>query len=88
MDGGVLSGASARAAHGLGRLVGGRAGGAAPVGAVRDVRLLKAMLVSKGWREGRSLRYLEAAGADHSECAWAARAPQMLEFLFPREKRL
>ncbi len=60
--------------------------GAGPVGSIRDVRLLKAMLVGKGWRDGRSLHYLEAAGADHSERAWAARAPQMLEFLFPRNK--
>jgi predicted alpha/beta superfamily hydrolase len=59
--------------------------GAAPCGAVRDVRLLKAMLVSKGWREGRSLHYLEAEGAGHSERSWAARAPQMLEWLFPRK---
>jgi hypothetical protein len=42
------------------------------------------MLVGKGWREGHNLHYVEAHGADHSEAAWAARAPAMLEFLFPR----
>ncbi len=60
--------------------------GSAPFGSVRDVRLLKAMLVVKGWREGRNLHYVEASGADHSEAAWAARAPAMLELLFPRNQ--
>jgi predicted alpha/beta superfamily hydrolase len=60
--------------------------GTTPFGSIRDVRLLKAMLVSKGWREGRSLHYEEVSGADHSERAWADRAPRMLEFLFPRSK--
>jgi predicted alpha/beta superfamily hydrolase len=56
-----------------------------PAHSIRDVRLLKALLVSKGWREGRNLHYLEAEGADHSERAWAARLPQVLEYLFPRK---
>lgn len=59
--------------------------GSAPFSSIRDVRLLKATLVSKGWREGRNLAYLEAAGADHSERAWAERVPHMLQFLFPRK---
>jgi predicted alpha/beta superfamily hydrolase len=59
--------------------------GSTRTGSLRDVRLLKAMLVGKGWREGRNLHYVEAEGADHSERAWAARAPGMLEFLFPRD---
>ncbi len=58
--------------------------GAAPLGSIRDARLLKAMLVTKGWREGRTLHYFEADGADHSERAWAARVPRALEWLFPR----
>lgn len=58
--------------------------GSTPFGSIRDVRLLKAMLVGKGWREGRSLRYVEEAGAGHNEKAWASRTPGMLEFLFPR----
>lgn len=52
---------------------------------LRDARLLKALLVSKGWREGRNLMYEEAEGAGHSEGAWAARLPRILEFLFPRK---
>ncbi|MGC4055802.1 MAG: alpha/beta hydrolase-fold protein [Paludibaculum sp.] len=59
--------------------------GSAPFSSTRDVRLLKATLVSKGWREGRNLHYLEAEGADHSERAWADRLPAMLQFLFPRK---
>ena len=60
--------------------------GDTPFHSVRDVRLLKAMLVSKGWRDGRTLRYSEVEGADHSERAWAGRAPAMLEFLYPRNR--
>lgn len=51
----------------------------------RDVRLLRDILISKGWRLGLNLHYLEAVGADHSERAWAARVPGMLEFLYPRK---
>jgi predicted alpha/beta superfamily hydrolase len=61
--------------------------GDSPFSSVRDVRLLRAMLVSRGWRDGGNLHYQEAAGADHNERAWAARAPQMLEFLFPRKAK-
>ncbi len=60
--------------------------GSAPFSSTRDVRLLKAMLVSKGWREGRNLHYCEVEGADHSERSWAERAPRMLEWLFPRTR--
>jgi enterochelin esterase-like enzyme len=59
--------------------------GGAPGAHLRDTRLLKALLVSKGWREGRNLIYREVEGADHSEAAWAARFPQVVEFLFPRK---
>jgi predicted alpha/beta superfamily hydrolase len=56
-----------------------------PFGSVRDVRLLKAMLVSNGWREGRSLSYLEDPGGTQSEASRAARVPRMLAFLYPRK---
>lgn len=59
--------------------------GVASFGSMRDVRLLKAMMVGKGWREGRTLHYEEVEGADHSERAWAARFPEMLKFLYPRK---
>ena len=53
--------------------------------ALPDARLLKEALERKGWREGESLGYMEAEGADHSEGAWAQRVAPMLQFLFPRQ---
>ena len=64
----------------------GTAEGEKPFHSIRDARLLKALLVTKGWREGSTLHYSEVGGADHSERAWAARAPEMLEFLYPRKR--
>ncbi len=48
-------------------------------------RLLKERLIGKGWKPGKDLKYVEAEGAEHNERAWADRAEQMLEFLFPRK---
>ena len=56
-----------------------------PFPSIRDVRLLKAMLVTRGWREGRNLHYFEVDGGRHSESYWATRFPQVLEFLYPRK---
>ena len=50
---------------------------------VDGARLLKETLVKKSWRLGKDLKYFEAEGAEHNERAWAARAEQILEFLFP-----
>lgn len=50
---------------------------------VNGARILRDALVSKGWKPGKDLNYLEAAGAEHNERAWAARVGPMLEFLFP-----
>lgn len=50
----------------------------------RDTRQLRDLLISKGWREGRNLKYVEAPDHGHNEWAWARRVPQMLRFLFPR----
>jgi predicted alpha/beta superfamily hydrolase len=52
---------------------------------VNGARLLKETLIKKGWKPGKDLKYFEAEGAEHNERAWAARAEQMLEFLFPRK---
>jgi predicted alpha/beta superfamily hydrolase len=54
--------------------------------ALPDVRLLKEALEQKGWREGLSLGYMEADGADHSEGSWAQRVAPMLKFLFPAQQ--
>ncbi|MEP6743101.1 MAG: alpha/beta hydrolase-fold protein [bacterium] len=52
---------------------------------VNDARLLKDVLVKKGWKLGKDLNYFEAAGAEHNEGAWAARVEVILRFLFPRK---
>ena len=50
--------------------------------ALDDARLLKAALVGAGWTPGRDLRYAEYEGATHSEAAWAARFPAVVEWLY------
>jgi predicted alpha/beta superfamily hydrolase len=56
-------------------------GGREGFNALKDTRALRDKLKAKGWGEGE-LKYHEDRRADHSERAWAARAPMMLEFLF------
>ena len=51
---------------------------------VPDARALHGALLEAGWDPAR-VRYVEAPGAGHSGRAWAARAPDMLRFLFPPE---
>jgi predicted alpha/beta superfamily hydrolase len=53
--------------------------------ATADARTLRDALVSKGWRLDADLKYFEAAGAKHSETAWAQRVEPMLKFLFPKK---
>jgi predicted alpha/beta superfamily hydrolase len=53
--------------------------------AVPDARTLRDSLLTKGWRIGQDLAYMEAKGAQHNEVAWAERVAPMLEFLFPAE---
>jgi predicted alpha/beta superfamily hydrolase len=54
-------------------------------GTLRDVRRLGRLLVRKGFRRRRAaspaLRYVEDAGARHTEAAWAWRLEGALEFL-------
>jgi len=52
---------------------------------IDDARLLRDALVRRGWRLGKDLNYVEAAGAEHNEAAWAARVEGILTFLFPRK---
>jgi predicted alpha/beta superfamily hydrolase len=51
-------------------------------GTLRDARALAALLRRKGYRTGRTLRYIEARGHRHQEHDWARRLPGALEFLF------
>jgi len=60
--------------------------GSNPRGTLRDVRLLRDVLVRKGWKPGVGLFYYEDPQGGHDEKAWAARAPHMLQFLFPGPK--
>ena len=62
-------------------------------GTVRDVRRLGRLLVRKGFRRRRrsspsaALRYVEDAGARHTEAAWAWRLEGALAFLFEEADR-
>jgi predicted alpha/beta superfamily hydrolase len=58
-------------------------GGREGIEGLHYARLLRDRLRAKGWRDGEDLRYFEDHRADHSERAWAKRAPAVLEFLFP-----
>jgi predicted alpha/beta superfamily hydrolase len=53
--------------------------------ALRDARLLRDVLVAKGWHLERDLHYLEAKGGRHTESAWAQRVEPILRFLFPKQ---
>jgi predicted alpha/beta superfamily hydrolase len=60
--------------------------GSNPRGTLRDVRLLRDVLVRKGWKAGINLFYYEDPQGAHDEAAWARRSPHMLQFLFPGAK--
>jgi hypothetical protein len=55
-------------------------------GSAANARELRDALVSRGWRLGKTLQYMEARGATHSELAWAERVEPMLRFLYPAPK--
>lgn len=50
---------------------------------LRDVRAMRDLLVSKGYRLGHDLLYVEEQGSPHHETAWARRLPDALRFLIP-----
>jgi enterochelin esterase-like enzyme len=52
-------------------------------GVVHHARMLKNILVRRGWRLGGDLHYREIAGGQHSEADWARRVPDVLQALFP-----
>ena len=59
-----------------------------PVESVKDASTLRQALVSKGWRLGHDLAYMEDEGAEHNETAWGARMRDALKFLFPPTGRV
>ena len=61
--------------------IGGREGNEA----LNDARSLRALMADRGW-DASNFRYVEDRRGDHSERAWAGRARQMLEFLFPPQQ--
>ena len=56
--------------------------GDAPQQVVEDARLLRDVLVERGWREGEDLVYREFIGAGHNESAWGARFGDVLRWLW------
>ena len=52
-------------------------------GVLHHARMLKNILIKRGWRLGRDLHYREVGGAGHSEGDWAARFGDVLRALFP-----
>ena len=47
-------------------------------------RSMQALLIDKGYTHGQLLTYLEEAGGQHHEAAWARRLPDALRFLLPQ----
>jgi predicted alpha/beta superfamily hydrolase len=50
---------------------------------VEDTRALRDALVAQGWVLGKDLKYVEVAGAIHTETAWADRIDDVLKYLYP-----
>ena len=79
-----ILGAVARAAPPAGQRVWVDAGTGEGGDMVPGARALRDALLAAGW-DPALVHYVEVEGAGHSERAWAARAPDMLRFLFPAE---
>jgi predicted alpha/beta superfamily hydrolase len=56
--------------------------GDSPPQVVDDARLLRDVLVERGWRGGEDLAYREYEGAGHNESAWGARLGEVLTWMF------
>jgi predicted alpha/beta superfamily hydrolase len=52
-------------------------------GTLNDARRMQALLADKGLQDPQSLKYVEDAGANHSEQAWSRRFDATLRFLLP-----
>jgi hypothetical protein len=48
---------------------------------VANVRMLRELLLRKGYREGEELRVMVAAGAAHNEAAWGRRIKKAIPYL-------
>lgn len=54
-------------------------------GMVRNTQTLRDLLLAKGYELDRSLRYVEAEGAEHNEAAWGGRLRDEFRFLLGPE---
>jgi predicted alpha/beta superfamily hydrolase len=50
-----------------------------------QVRRLRDLLISQGWRLKDDLRFVQVKGGLHNEVAWGERVEPALKFLFPKE---
>jgi predicted alpha/beta superfamily hydrolase len=55
-------------------------------GTLQNIRILKNLLVKRGWHLGADLHYREVRDGRHSEHDWGLRAGDMLRALFPAEE--
>ncbi|MCG8346536.1 MAG: hypothetical protein MI924_01990 [Chloroflexales bacterium] len=51
-----------------------------------NVHRMYSLLVTKGFRPGQDIRYVEEPGGEHNEAAWARRLPNALQFLLGKEQ--
>ena len=56
--------------------------GSRPKRTLKDARMLRDLLVKRGWRLEDDMIYIEDEGAGHNESAWASRLPFVFRFLF------
>ena len=56
-------------------------------GVLHHARMLKNILLRRGWRVRRDLHYREVEGGQHSEADWARRAGDVLRALYPPGER-
>ena len=54
-----------------------------PESSIKNTEELRDALVSKGWKLGYDLQFVQDEGAGHDEKAWGARMRSALKFLFP-----
>jgi predicted alpha/beta superfamily hydrolase len=54
---------------------------------IDDLRTMRAVLLAQGYKLGEDLFYREIQGGQHDEAAWAARFPDVLKALYPKQER-
>jgi predicted alpha/beta superfamily hydrolase len=52
-----------------------------------QMRRLRDLLQTKGWRRGKDLFYLEARGGYHNEISWGGRFDRVLQFLYKANQK-